>query len=108
MSAPSTQARRGRVFSGIQPTGLPHLGNYLGAIQSWVRLQEEYDCIYCIVDHHATTIEYDPATFPQAIFETAVSLLAAGVDPGRSLLYRSTRSSPGSCRRPRCTAIWGG
>jgi tryptophanyl-tRNA synthetase len=88
MTAPTpVSGAAGRVFSGIQPTGLPHLGNYLGAIQNWVKLQDEYACIYCIVDHHATTIDYDPAGFPRAIFETAVSLLAAGVDPSRSILY---------------------
>ncbi len=76
-----------RLFSGIQPTGIVHIGNYLGAIRNWVSLQAEHDCIYCIVDHHATTVVYDPVEFRQAIFEVGVALLAAGVDPNRAILF---------------------
>ena len=84
--APASTNRR--VFSGIQPTGDPHLGNYLGAIQNWVELQEgDHETMYCIVDHHATTVVYDPPAFRQAIFDVAVSLLACGIDPERSILY---------------------
>ncbi|MGM0574813.1 MAG: tryptophan--tRNA ligase [Myxococcota bacterium] len=76
-----------RLFSGIQPTGVVHIGNWLGAIQNWVRLQDDYECIYSIVDHHATTVEYDPEAFRSDIFEMAVALLACGIDPERSTLF---------------------
>lgn len=76
-----------RVFSGIQPTGELHLGNYLGAIKNWVSLTEDYDCIYCIVDLHAITVPYEPDEMPDRIFDLAVSLLAAGLDPDRCTLF---------------------
>lgn len=76
-----------RIFSGMQPTGEAHLGNYLGALKQWVDLQDEGECIFCIVDYHATTIPYDPATLPDRIFDMAVSFLAAGVDPERSIIF---------------------
>ena len=76
-----------RVFSGIQPTGELHIGNYLGAIQNWVKIQDDYECIYCIVDYHAITSSYEPAQMPGRIFEVACGLLAAGVDPARSTLF---------------------
>lgn len=76
-----------RAFSGIQPTGKPHLGNYLGAIQNWVRLQEAYECTFCIVDYHAITVEYDPREMPTRIFDLAVALLACGLDPARCTLF---------------------
>ena len=56
-----------KIFSGIQPTGQLHLGNYLGAIKNWVDLQKKYACVYCIVDYHAMTIPYDPAVMPKNI-----------------------------------------
>ncbi len=74
-------------FSGIQPTGDIHLGNYLGALRNWVRLQDSYDAVYCIVDLHALTIPYDPATFAAERLEAAKAVIAAGIDPDRSLLY---------------------
>lgn len=76
-----------RVFSGIQPTGELHLGNYLGAIKNWVSLTGNYDCIYCIVDLHAITVPYDPDEMPDRVFDLAVSLLAAGLDPDRCTLF---------------------
>ncbi len=78
---------RQRVFSGIQPTGEAHLGNYLGAIRNWVDLVDEYECFYCIVDLHAITIPYEPAELPERVFDLAVSLLAAGLDPERCTLF---------------------
>lgn len=78
---------RKTVFSGLQPTGNLHIGNYLGALRNWVRLQEEYDCIYCVVDLHAITVPLDPAEFNRDRLEAAKVLLAAGVDPERSLFY---------------------
>lgn len=76
-----------RIFSGVQPTGNIHLGNYLGAFRNWVALQDEYDTIYCIVDLHAMTMDYDPGELETSRIDTAKVLLALGVDPDRSLLY---------------------
>lgn len=78
---------RKRVFSGLQPTGNVHVGNYLGALRNWVRLQDDYDCVYCIVDLHAITVEYDAADFARERREAAKVLIACGVDPERSLFY---------------------
>jgi tryptophanyl-tRNA synthetase len=78
---------RKTVFSGLQPTGNIHIGNYLGALRNWVELQEEYDCIYCVVDLHAITVPLDPVEFNKDRLEAAKVLLAAGVDPERSLFY---------------------
>ncbi len=78
---------RKRIFSGIQPTGSLHLGNYLGAVQNWVRLQDAYDCIICIVDLHALTIEYDPRTYQKRVMDMALDLMACGIDPARCILF---------------------
>ncbi len=78
---------RKRVFSGIQPTGDIHLGNYVGALKNWVRMQDEYDAIYCVVDLHAMTIPIDPEELRAVRIKTAKVLLAVGIDPGRSLVY---------------------
>lgn len=75
------------VFSGLQPTGNIHLGNYLGALRNWVKLQEGYDTVYCVVDLHAITVEYDPQEFERERLEAAKVLLAVGIDPDRSLFY---------------------
>jgi tryptophanyl-tRNA synthetase len=79
-----------RVFSGIQPTGRKHLGNYLGAIRNYVALQEEGDAIYCVVDLHAITVEFDPADLRERLYDTAAILLAAGLDPARCILFRQS------------------
>ncbi|MCX5802656.1 MAG: tryptophan--tRNA ligase, partial [Proteobacteria bacterium] len=63
-----------RIFSGIQPTGDIHLGNYVGAIRHWVHLTEEYDCIYCVVDYHAITVEYEINKLKDRVLETALIL----------------------------------
>ena len=78
-----------RVFSGIQPTGSLHLGNYLGAIQNWVGLQDKpgLDRLYCVVDYHAITIEYDPGTLAQQTLSMVRDLLACGLDPDRSTIF---------------------
>lgn len=76
-----------RVFSGIQPTGLLHIGNYLGAIRNWVELQGQYDSVFCIVDYHSVTIPYDPDTLGERVLDTAATLIAAGVDPQRCILF---------------------
>ena len=78
-----------RVFSGIQPSGDLHLGNYLGALVNWVRMQDTHDCVYCIVDMHAITTPrgHDPAELRQRTLDMATALLAIGVDPARSILF---------------------
>jgi len=70
-----------RVFSGMQPTGNLHIGNYLGALKNWVRIQNDYECIFCIVDLHAVTLYQNPAELRAKILETAALYLAAGIDP---------------------------
>ncbi|NMR19894.1 tryptophan--tRNA ligase [Cellulomonas fimi] len=81
-------AQRPRIFSGMQPTsGSLHLGNYLGALTQWVRLQEDHDAIYCVVDLHALTVSPDPADLRARTRRTAAQYLAAGVDPARSILF---------------------
>jgi tryptophanyl-tRNA synthetase len=87
MSGQSMDDPKQRVFSGIQPTGEAHLGNYLGAIRNWVQLVDQYECLYCIVDLHAITLPYEPAELPGRVFDLAVSLLAAGLDPERCTLF---------------------
>ena len=76
-----------RVFSGIQPDGELHLGNYLGAVRHWVGLQESYRCFFCIVDLHAMTLPWDPAALSDTTLKTGALLLACGVDPARSILF---------------------
>ncbi len=76
-----------RIFSGIQPSGEVHIGNYVGALRNWARLVAEYECIYSVVDYHAVTVPYDPAEMLQRVREAAVAVLAAGVDPARAVLF---------------------
>lgn len=78
--------KKGRVFSGARPTGRQHLGNYLGAIRSYVALQDDYDCIYCIVDLHALTTLEDTSDLREWTYEMALDWLAAGIDPGRGTI----------------------
>ncbi len=78
---------RKRVFSGIQNTGDIHIGNYIGALRNWVKLQDTYDAIYCVVDLHSITIPFEPEALQKSRLETAKALLAVGIDPDRSLLY---------------------
>lgn len=79
--------RRKISFSGIQPTGAFTLGNYLGALRNWVALQEEFDCLYCVVDLHALTIRHDPKELRQNSLQACALLLACGVDPQRSAMF---------------------
>ena len=86
--APATAgADRPRIFSGIQPSGIVHLGNDLGAIRNYVRLQWEYEAIYCIVDYHALTSTHDPEVMRRRTREMAASLIALGLDPERCTLF---------------------
>jgi tryptophanyl-tRNA synthetase len=80
-----------RIFSGIQPTGRKHLGNYIGAIRGYVEGQERGDpAIYCIVDLHATSVAYDPTALPGYVLDTTAMLMAAGLDPDRCILFRQS------------------
>src|SRR3954470_24504114 len=76
-----------RVFSGIQPSGIPTLGNYLGAIRNWVPLQETHDAIYCVVDLHAITVWQDPRELATQTREMTAALIACGLDPKRCILF---------------------
>ena len=80
-----------RVFSGIQPTGIPHLGNYLGAIRNWATLQADHDCLFCLVDMHSLTMPWSPQTLREQTLGAAACLLAAGIDPTR--LYNQSAVS---------------
>src|SRR5579875_3602965 len=79
-----------RIFSGIQPSGVPTLGNYLGAIRNWATLQTDHECIYCVVDQHAITVFQDPAVLAAATREMAASLLACGIDPKAHILFHQS------------------
>lgn len=89
------------IFSGIQPTGVPHLGNYLGALQQWVKLQDEsykeINLIYSIVDLHAITVPQDPAYLRQCKRELLATLLAIGLDPNRSTIFYQSSVCMPSC-----------
>lgn len=76
-----------RIFSGVQPSGNLHIGNYLGAIKNWVALQNEYDSIFCVVDLHAITVPQDPEELRQKTVEIAKIYLAAGIDPKKSVIF---------------------
>ena len=78
-----------RVFSGVQPTGNLHLGNYLGAIKNFVDLQNKFECIYCIVDLHAITNRQNPKELKSNILETVASFIASGLDPKKNIIFFS-------------------
>jgi tryptophanyl-tRNA synthetase len=82
-----------RIFSGIQPTGNLHLGNYLGAIRNWVALQHDYECIFCIVDLHALTLPQNPDELRQATREVTAAYIAAGIDPERCIIFNQSTVS---------------
>ncbi|ADH91239.1 tryptophanyl-tRNA synthetase [Ancylobacter novellus DSM 506] len=82
-----------RVFSGVQPTGNLHLGNYLGAIQRFVALQDSYDCLYCVVDMHAITVWQDPAELKKQIREVTAAFIAAGIDPTKHIVFNQSQVS---------------
>jgi len=88
--ATSTAAVRGRVFSGVQPSGLPHVGNWLGAFRNYVAMQETHDAIYCIVDYHALTSTHDSEKIRRNTYEMALGLLSLGLDPERAVLFRQS------------------
>ncbi len=82
-----------RVFSGMQPTGTLHLGNYLGAMVNWIELQKTHECIYCVVDLHAITVWQEPAELRHAIRQVTAAYIAAGLDPKRSVLFNQSQVS---------------
>jgi tryptophanyl-tRNA synthetase len=79
-----------RIFSGIQPTGISHLGNYLGALRNWVKLQEGNECVFCLVDLHAITVPQEPAALREQLRINAAILLACGIDPAQSILFHQS------------------
>ena len=81
------QARKQIIFSGIQPSGVLTLGNYIGALRRFAELQDQYDCIYCIVDEHAITVRQNPADLRRRCLELAALYLASGIDPSKSIIY---------------------
>ena len=81
------------VFSGVQPTGNLHLGNYLGALKNFVSLQKEMECIYCVVDLHAITVFQDPKLLNNNVLETTASFLATGLDPNKSIIFNQSSVS---------------
>ena len=85
------EAKKGRIFSGVQPTGNLHLGNYLGAIKNWIALQDDFECIYCVVDLHAITVPQDPSVLRRSICEVAACLIASGINPEKSILFNQSR-----------------
>jgi len=87
----SDMAFKERVFSGVQPTGNLHLGNYLGAIAKFVALQQRYDCIYCIVDLHAITVWQDPEELPRTTREVAAAFIACGIDPEKHIVFNQSQ-----------------
>lgn len=82
-----------RAFSGMQPTGSLHLGNYLGAMLQWIKLQETHECIYCVVDLHAITVWQEPSALRQAIRQVTAAYIASGLDPKRSVLFNQSQVS---------------
>ncbi len=80
-----------RIFSGVQPTGDLHLGNYLGAIRNWVRLQDDYECLFCVVDMHAITVWQEPGELRASTREVAAALLASGIDPKRNIVFNQSQ-----------------
>ena len=89
-STVQSPAGKGRIFSGIQPTGNLHLGNYLGAIRNWVSLQHDFESIYCVVDLHAITVHQDPIQLKKSTREVAACLIAAGISTDQSILFNQS------------------
>ncbi|NTU99010.1 tryptophan--tRNA ligase [Candidatus Falkowbacteria bacterium] len=83
-------ANKKSIFSGVKPSGDLHLGNYLGALSQWAPLQEEYNCIFCVVDLHAITVKQDPELLNQRIIEITKHYLASGIDPAKSIIFQQS------------------
>ena len=85
------------IFSGIQPTGTFTLGNYIGAVRNWGPLQDEYNCIYCVVDMHAITVRQDPVKLRQNTLNSYALLMACGIDVEKSILFIQSQNLTGFC-----------
>ena len=83
-------SKKPTIFSGVQPSGNLHLGNYLGAISQWVEMQAEYDCIFCVVDYHAITVKQDPKKLKKNIINTAKIYIASGINPKKSVIFQQS------------------
>src|SRR3954470_21704512 len=90
-AAAAQPAFKEKVFSGVQPTGNLHLGNYLGALVKFVELQKSHDCIYCVVDLHAITTWQEPTELPKAIREVTAAFLACGIDPKKHIVFNQSQ-----------------
>jgi tryptophanyl-tRNA synthetase len=88
---PATMTFQDRVFSGMQPTGTLHLGNYLGAMVQWIEMQKSHECIYCVVDLHAITVWQDPAELKTSIRQVTAAYIASGLDPKRSIVFNQSQ-----------------
>lgn len=84
---PGQEKERKTIFSGMQPSGLPSLGNYLGALKNWVALQDEFNCVYCIVDMHAITVRQNPAELRKKARDLLIMYIACGLDPEKNVIY---------------------
>lgn len=78
------------VFSGVQPSGVLHLGNYLGALEQWVKMQDQYNCIFCVVDYHAITVKQEPKELSRRILDVARTYLAAGINPEKAVIFQQS------------------
>ena len=90
ITSPAQTERKNVIFSGVQPTGNLHLGNYLGAIRNWVAQQNDFDCIYCVVDLHAITVPQDPQALRTSIREVTACLIASGIDPDQAVVFNQS------------------
>jgi tryptophanyl-tRNA synthetase len=82
---------KGRIFSGVQPTHTLHLGNYLGAVRNWVRMQKEFECIFCVVDLHAITVWQDPKELTHNIREVTAAFMASGIDVEHGIIFAQSQ-----------------
>jgi tryptophanyl-tRNA synthetase len=79
-----------RIFSGVQPTGNLHLGNYLGALRNWVKLQHDHECLFCVVDLHAITVRQEPSELHRATLEVAAAMVACGIDAEKHIVFNQS------------------
>lgn len=86
----NTNQNKPTVFSGVQPSGVLHLGNYLGALAQWVEMQDKYNCIFCVVDYHAITVKQEPAELSERILDVVRTYLAAGINPEKSVIFQQS------------------
>ena len=86
----ATEAGKKTVFSGVQPSGVLHIGNYLGALTQWVEMQNQYNCIFCVVDYHAITVKQNPEELSGRIIDIVKMYLASGIDPERAVIFQQS------------------